>query len=268
MNLITGKDLDSFQDLFSKTKFVNEGEVSTKNLSPSKLYCEVFEAFRLNGTPMAAEEESFETTGYKEAGNSRHQAIQEFLINNPEVEWLDPAKWVEEHDLPFYVKPSREVTNLIEKHPEISIEEAKRILKDYEILLQHKTQPLSFKLDGLIKYKGIVYILEIKTVNKRDLEKSPLDKHQYQGKCYSFLLKVDRIAWVYESRENFKIKVSFQLVREEEHQEIRNRLNRIIKYRNDINKLERNTSKCQYCRYRPKCLELFVAKKEEEDVPF
>ena len=34
-------DLESFQDIFSKKELVNEGEVATKVISPSKLYCEV-----------------------------------------------------------------------------------------------------------------------------------------------------------------------------------------------------------------------------------
>lgn len=269
MNLITGKDLEGFQDIFSKKELVNEGEVATKVISPSKLYCEVYEAFKLNGIPMAGEYESFESRGYKESGNSRHQAIQKFLMDHPDVEWIDPAKYVEENNLPFNVKPSFNVENLIKKHPDISVEEAKELLHEYEVLLYHKTQPLSFKLDGLIKYKGIIYILEIKTIGKKDLEKAPLEKHQPQGIAYTFLLKINHIAWVYESREDFKIKVCFQLIRGEEHQEIRNRLNRIIKLKDDVTKLERNLNKCTYCRYKAKCVEIFLGRKEEDlQLPF
>lgn len=264
MNLITSQEAQDFQDLFSLRKLKNEGEVASRVISPSKLYCEVYEAFKLQGVPMAGENESFESRGYAESGNSRHQAIQKFLIDHPDVEWVDPAKYVEEHDLPFNVKPSFAVERIIKRHPDITVEEAKELLGEYEVNLYHKTQPLSFKLDGLIKYKGEYYILEIKTTGKRDIDKAPLDKHQDQGLCYTFLLKIDRIAWVYECREDFKIKVCFQLVRPEEHQEVRNRLNRIIKYQNDVTKLERNLNKCTYCRYHGHCTEVFLAKKEDD----
>ena len=82
MNLLNNKDRDSFQDLFSKKHWVNEGEIASKNISPSKMYCPVYEAFKLNGTPMAGEDKSFESDGYAEAGNARHQAIQKFLIDH------------------------------------------------------------------------------------------------------------------------------------------------------------------------------------------
>lgn len=254
----------AFQKLFSEKKIVNEGEVASKYISPSKLYCEVYEALKLQGQPMMGEEESFESRGYAEAGNSRHQAIQKFLIDHQEVEWINPQKYIEENNLPFEVKPNFLVERLISNHPEISPDEANELLGEYEVNLVHKTQPLSFKLDGLIKYQGEHYILEIKTIGKKDFESIPLPKHQDQGLAYSFLLKINKIAWVYECRENFKIKVAFQLVREEEYQSVRNKLNRIIKFKNDITKLERNLNRCTYCRYKAKCVEIFLAKKGDE----
>lgn len=266
MNLLDTSELREFQDLFSKKEWVNEGEVASMNISPSKMYCSVYEVFRLQGVPMSAEEESFESRGYAESGNARHQAIQKFLIEHPDVEWIDPAKYVKENNLPFMVKPSYKVTKLIKKHPDIIEEEAKEILGEYEVNLVHTKQPLSFKLDGLIKYKGEYYILEIKTIGKKDFSKIPLDKHQAQGKTYSFLLKIDKIAWVYECREDFKIKVAFQLVREEERAKMRDLLNSIILNRENPKVLERNLQKCSYCRYKPHCIEVFLAKKE--DGPF
>lgn len=266
MNLLDTPELKSFQDLFSKKKLVNEGEIASRNISPSKMYCPVYEVFKIQGIPMAGEEESFESRGYAESGNSRHQAIQKFLIDHPDVEWVDPGKYVGEKGLPFIVKPSRSVLQLIEKYPNISEEEAKNLLGEYEVNLVHKTQPLSFKLDGLIKYLGEYYILEIKTIGKKDFTRVPLDKHQAQGKTYSFLLKIDKVAWVYECREDFKVKVAFQLIREGERQQMRDILNSIILNRENPKALERNLQKCTYCRYKPHCLEVFLAKKE--DIPF
>ena len=268
MNLLINEVKD-FQEIFSKKSLVRDGEISSKNITPSKLACEVYEAFRLQGIPMSGEEESFESTGYKESGNSRHQTIQKFLIDHPEVEWVDPETYVKENKLPFRVKPSYRVQKFLEKYPSISEAEAKEILGEYEVNLVHLSQPLSFKLDGLIKYKGEYFILEIKTVSKKDLAEAPLVKHQWQGKAYSFLLKIPKIAWVYESREDFRIKAVFQLIRPEEQAEVRNRLNNIIININKPELLERNTSKCKYCRYQYHCTELFLAKKENSTVlPF
>ena len=265
MNLLNNKDRDSFQDLFSKKQYVNEGEIASRNITPSKMSCPVYEVFKLQGIPMSGEERSFETEGYAEAGNARHMAIQKYLKNHPDVEWVDPGDYVREKGLPFNVRPSKRVIDLVEKYG-IPLEEAKEILGEYEVNLVHKSQPLSFKLDGLIKYKGEYYILEIKTIGKRDFDKVPLDKHQSQGKTYSFLLGVEKVAWVYECREDFKIKVVFQLIRDEERQKMRTVLNSIILNKDNPKALERNLTKCNYCRYKPHCIEVFLAKKEE--VPF
>lgn len=268
MNLLNNKDVESFQDLFSKKVMVGQDEIASKNITPSKMACEVYEAFRLQGRPQAGEMESFESRGYAESGNSRHQAIQKFLKENPNVEWIEPEEYIKENNLPFDVEYSFEVSRLMRNHPDITLNEARDLLGDYEVKLKHKNQPLVFKLDGLIKYKDIYYILEIKTIGRKDMADVPLDKHQPQGLTYSYLLKINHIAWVYESREDFKIKVVFQEVRPEEHQSIRNSLNNIIINQNNITKLHRETSKCQYCRYHYLCLELFVATREGDMGPF
>lgn len=264
MNLINNKDLQDFQDLFSKKQLVGDGEVASTNISPSKMYCPVYEVFKLQGIPMAPEERSFESRGYAEAGNSRHQAIQKFLIDHPDVEWIDPAVYVKENNLPFDVRPSRAVLNLLDKHPTMTEAEAKDLLGEYEVNLVHKSQPLSFKLDGLIRYRGEYYILEIKTIGKKDFSLVPLPKHQGQGKTYSFLLKIDKVCWVYECREDFKVKVVFQLIEEEERQSVRKILNSIILNKDNPKALERNLQKCTYCRYKPHCLEVFLANKSED----
>lgn len=266
MNIINSKESEDFQNLFTKTEYVNEGKIDSKNITPSKLYCQVYEALKLLGTPKMGENQSFESIGYKESGKSRHQAIQKFLMENPEVVWYDPAKYIEENNLPFEVKPNQEVLWLLDKYPTMELKEAQDLLGDYEVNLHHKTQPLSFQLDGLIKYRGEFYIIEIKTIGKKDFTQIPLDKHQWQGKSYSFLLKIPKVIWIYECRDDFKIKTAIQLFREGDWAEVRNRLNTIIINKDSPINLERNFSKCKYCLYRNTCTTIFASK--TDDRPF
>ena len=263
MNIIKNKEAEDFQLLFTKTELVNEGKVDSLNITPSKLSCSVYEALKLLGTPKMGENQSFESIGYKESGKSRHQAIQEFLMLNPGVEWYDPEKYIKENNLPFEVKLNPEVIGLVKKYPGMTIQEARKLLGDYEVNLHHKTQPLSFQLDGLIKYKGEFYIVEIKTIGKKDFSEIPLEKHQWQGKAYSFLLKIPKVIWIYECRDDFKIKTVFQLFREGDHEEVRKRLNTIILNKDTPTALERNFNKCKYCLYRNTCITLFNSKTEE-----
>jgi CRISPR/Cas system-associated exonuclease Cas4 (RecB family) len=264
------KNLSSeFNKFFSESKMVGEGDIASKNLTPSHLHCPARMGFKLRGAPMMAEDRGFEARGYAEAGNSRHRAIQEFLIDLENIEWIDPEVYVKEKNLPFEVYKSKKVLAVSEKY-NIPYTEACSLLGEYEVNLVHKTQPLSFKLDGLIKYKGEYYIVEIKTVGKKDLQDSPLDKHQWQGKTYSFLLKIPRVLWIYECRENFKIKTTVQVFEPEEQQQARNRLNHIILDKDDPHKLERDLSKCGFCRYKAICAETYLASVEtsKSSVPF
>lgn len=266
---IDSKLSKEFNKLFSDSKMVGEGDVASRNLTPSHLHCPARMGFKLRGAPMMAEDRGFEARGYAEGGNSRHSAIQKFLHDHPDVEWINPGDFVKENGLPFDVHESREVLELVNKW-NIPYKEACLILGEYEVNLVHKSQPLSFKLDGLIKWKGEYYIVEIKTVGKKDLAESPLPKHQWQGKTYSFLLRIPKVLWIYECRENFKVKTTVQVFEEEERQEARNRLNHIIIDKDDPHKLERDLTKCGFCRYKAICAETYLAQSIEQSssVPF
>ena len=265
--IVLNEESADIQQLFSRKKIVGEGEIPTPFISPSKMWCPCYEVFKLQQQPMDGYEESFESRGYKDSGNSRHQAIQKFLIENPDVEWIDPAKFIEENNLPFRVKNSSRFDELVAKG--FTQEEARNLLGEYEVNLIHLNGLLSLKLDGIIKYKGIYYIVEIKTCSKRDLAKSPLSKHQNQGLTYSMLLKIERVLWIYEARETFETKTTVQKIRPEEWQEVRHKLNNIIKYKDNPLLLERNLQRCVYCRYRSHCEKVFSQENQTSTVlPF
>ena len=76
---IDSKLSSEFNKFFSDPKMVGEGDIASKNLTPSHLHCPARMGFKLRGAPMMAEDRGFEARGYAEAGNSRHSAIQKFL---------------------------------------------------------------------------------------------------------------------------------------------------------------------------------------------
>ena len=83
-------------------------------------------------------------------------------------------------------------------------------------------------------------------------------------------MKIPRVMWIYECRENFKVKTTVQIFCEEEQQQARARLNHLILDKDDPSKLERDLSKCGFCRYKAICAETYLAKSEttSSSVPF
>lgn len=253
MKLILNDSVFNFKKIF--TESISSGpEVATKKISPSGLECQVAVWYKLHGIEMLPEERSFESDGYASSGDSRHKTIQRFLASNDKIEWVDIAKYVEDHNLPFEVEYEARVLDLSKKFG-LTCEQVCELIGSYERLLKHKNGLINFKLDGIVKYDGEYYILEIKTASKVNCAKAPLSKHQLQGKTYSMLLNIPKLIWVYESREDFKHTIVFQEFTEEDIIFIKNYLNTIVLAKDPKN-LKRS-SDCKYCRYREHCLKEF-----------
>ena len=87
----------------------------------------------------------------------------------------------------------------------------KHKLKDIEIVAQHgmetklyhKKYNMSFLCDGIIKYKGEYYILEIKTESARKFfDRDDVDKgHINQATAYSLAFGIDKVLFIYENRD-------------------------------------------------------------------
>lgn len=91
-----------------------------------------------------------------------------------------------------------------------------RELDDIEIVSQsgmetklfHNKLKLSFLCDGIIRYKGVYYILELKTEgNNKFWARDGVDPaHHRQATCYSTALGIDDVLFVYINRDNYAMK--------------------------------------------------------------
>lgn len=250
MRFLVGDEVSEFKSFFTKPYDSVENEVATAKISPSGLDCPVAVWYKLNKTPMMPDIRSFEDDGYASAGSARHKIIQEFISNNPNIEWADIKDYVEQHNLPFKVEYEVGIEDLAKKY-NLTCDQVCELTGSKERLLKHTNNLLNFKLDGLIKFKDEYYILEIKTASTAKCAKAPLDEHQLQGKTYSYLLGINKIIWVYESRETFKHTIVFQEYSEYDHTYIKNYLNKIVLAKTP-KELTRSKN-CKYCRYRNTC---------------
>lgn len=160
----------------------------SKTFKPSSMHCIRNMYFQVTGAEVAGDRASSELVGICESGSDRHERIQDAVMhmkdNNIDCEYVDVAKYIEDH---------RDII------PSIQIVSK----QGNETKLYDPEYNVSFLCDGIIRYKGKYYILEIKTetANKFWDRKTVSEDHVLQGTAYSFLLGLDNVLFVYECRD-------------------------------------------------------------------
>lgn len=128
-----------------------------------------------------------------------------------------------------------------------------------ETKLRHKTLNMSFMCDGIIKYKGHYYILELKTEtnNKFYYRKDVDPAHYNQGTAYSIAFGINEVIFVYISRDMLGMKSFMFNVTDDMKTELVGKLEECDTY---VSKLKvppkpENADKkfCQYCNYANSC---------------
>lgn len=179
--------------------------------------------------------------GICESGSDRHERIQEVVKNmqrmGVDCEFVDVPKYVEEHNLPLIVLSSGE----------------------YETKLFDESRNLVFLCDGIIKYRGTYYILEIKTESSyKWMAREFVDSgHRLQSYAYSLELQIPDVLFVYENRDICTKKCYHISILDEDREYIANRIATCDEYvQNHVTppKEESLPAKvCSYCGYRTVC---------------
>ncbi len=73
----------------------------------------------------------------------------------------------------------------------------------FETLIYHKSLNMRFKCDGIIRYKGQYFILEIKTesIYKWQNRQGIAEEHIAQGTSYATAFGVNKVMFLYENRD-------------------------------------------------------------------
>ena len=175
-------------------------------------------------------------------GSWRHETIQNYIIKMSEegygeVKWIDPAEYIKDN-------------NIEERY--------KTVVKDHignEVKLFNETYQLSFLCDGIIEFKGKIYILEIKTCASFIFNKltDVLDKHKMQATCYSMGLGINDVIFLYEDRGVLAHKGFLYHVTPEDKLQIANKIADVEEYLNRGELPPKEKDKCQYCDYKEQC---------------
>ena len=209
---------------------------------PSSMNCIRNMWFQVMGTETDKSSESACLVGICESGTDRHERIQNAVSdmkeNGIDCEYIDVAKFVKSRNLDYLDVVSKQGN---------------------ETKLYNRSLNMSFLCDGIIRYRGKYYILEIKTesIYKWSTRTDVNDAHHNQAISYSISLGLDDVIFIYINRDNTDMKAFMFHVNNEMKEELIGKIERCDEY---VKKLTcppkpkiANAKFCQYCGYKNSC---------------
>lgn len=187
---VSSELLDLYEQFALNDLQKRNSEPSSKTFAPSSFRCSRRSWFRLRGTEPDSVRQSDRALDFTAmVGTACHSTIQSLLISlsnnmDPSIfEWVPLDKYLESHPIPYdyTIQVNGYETQFEIKHP----------------------YPIKFACDGIVRYKGKYYLLEIKTCELSSFQKltSPKPHHLDQVKCYCTLLKLQDVWMIYQERQ-------------------------------------------------------------------
>lgn len=214
----------------------------SKSIKPSSLGgCFREQWFMLIGEePDPSKNDSANNITITESGSDRHSRLQNHIASaqlyGVPIEWIDPEEQVQ--------KVQKTSLNTIVKRRDGN-----------EVLCWSEDYQTSFKCDGIIRYRGITMILEIKTEDHFNWIQrfSPEPKHEFQAALYSLCLGIDHVMFLYENR-NYTNRKAFKVtITDEFKAQVKQRIEYILLYKETNKVPPKEKTKCTYCRYKGAC---------------
>lgn len=238
---------DTFLEDFKRSVLLTDEKnagIPSKTFKPSSLNCERGCYYQIMGVKPEGGSASFNLIGICNSGTDIHvrvqTAVMEMIENGIDCEWVDVETYIKENNLDYLIVREKKGTET----------------KLYDT--RYGTY-ISFMCDGIIKYKGKYYILEIKTESsnkwygRTDVDK----KHYKQAISYSNSFKIDTVLFMYIERDLLNAKVFEYNVTDD----MRNELEHFFK--NVQGYVERQIvppkpkdiqpNNCRYCGYLAQC---------------
>lgn len=219
-----------------------ESRMPSKTYKPSSMTCIRNMYFQVTGTLPDEERGNYCLVGICESGTDRHERLQLAVSNMKNIgidcEYIDVADYVKEHNLDYLEIKGK---------------------SGFETKLYHKSLNISFLCDGIIKYKGNYYILEIKTetIYKWQTRDKVADEHLNQATTYAACLGINNVLFLYENRDNCDKKAFILSVTDEMKTELLGKIEECDGYvsRLIIPPKPKDVPKksCNYCNYKSAC---------------
>lgn len=242
--------LEDYKNTISK---MNPNKRGSNFYKPSSMNCDRCMYFIRTAAPVDESLPEYNSVRITECGTSSHERIQYYVSqmrdHGYDCDWIDPEWYIRNKNLKYLKVQDEEFCKEhgLTYHGE----------KSFETKLFDSRYNISFLCDGIIRYKGEYYILEIKTetAHKNYMRAGADIKHKNQSVSYSLSLGIDKIMWLYESRDHCTAKTYITTVSEEEKAELALRIEYVdgCVASGTIPQKCSNLSMCQYCNYKSIC---------------
>lgn len=227
---------DLLTSLIAKIEKDNVSPQQSPFYKPSSMKCRRAMYYVRRGFPSESSPD-YGMVGICESGTDRHVHLQTAISGLDKWEWVDVGKYVTENNLELEVLS----------------------YTGTECKLYSDKYKIRFMCDGLLKYKGKYYILEIKTEstfkwqNRTDVD----DGHKDQATTYSMLLQVPNVIFLYENRDVCKLKAFMFNVSKEKWEQTSERILGVeaMVNRHELPPAEESSYACKYCPFATLCKE-------------
>lgn len=218
----------------------------SQSYKPSAMHCIRQMAYIILGKPMDDTGSSYIGVGICNAGTDIHQRLQKAVLgmqsNGMDCEYVNVADYVRSRGLNLEVVKEPDFENGV-----------------YETKLYDKNLNMSFLCDGIIKYCGKYYILELKSEGSSKFysREAVNPEHYNQGTAYSMELGISDVIFVYISRDTLDMK-SFMLTPTDEMKQdligmITNCDSYVKKLKIPPKPIDVSKKTCEYCGYKTQC---------------
>lgn len=183
--------IDFYEEIIDKKVTAKNAEPKNKTFAPSSFRCPRVSWFRLRGVQPDAITKPDKTMEFiAELGTACHEIIQKNLKEALGDDWLD-------------------VSDYLDSNPELKSAHNWDLDKEgYETKIHLEDPPIRFACDGIIRWKGKIYLLEIKTSEFASFDEltAPKSEHIDQIKCYATLLRINNVLVLYQDRQYGSLK--------------------------------------------------------------
>ena len=204
--------LDTYESYVDAKIKKHAAQPAHETFSGSSFRCDRRSWFRLRGTQPDTLQVPDKTLNFTaDIGTACHRIIQSNLINLLGDDWLSVKDYMHFANLPYKYEV---------EHDEGDPESQVHIIDP----------PIRFAVDGLIRWKDKVYLLEIKTsefASWNDLTE-PKPQHIDQIKCYASLLNIHNVLFLYQDRQYGGFKCFEVKVTDYEMQKIKDRFKYVM----------------------------------------
>ena len=214
----------------------------SKTYKPSGMNCIRASYYQIMGIEPDPSSSSYTLVGICNSGTDIHvrvqTAVEQMKENGIDCEYVDVSEFVTSRNLDYL--------DIVSKN-------------GMETKLYHKTLNMSFMCDGIIRYKGRYYILELKTENSyKFMNRRGVDPSHYnQGTAYSVAFGLNDVLFVYISRDILDMKAFMFHVTDEMKQNLIGYIEECDSYvkRMIAPPKPSNVTKksCSYCGYKTRC---------------